>query len=125
MADKTMVKKITKPLPCKLEEAEVTQYGRDMARAMNDKARIQAEADSIKQEYKSKIEEQSAIVEKLSGRVHSGIETRDVECQQIMNWTKGTVSVTRMDTREIIEKRPMREDEKQSEMKLGDGEGEA
>ncbi len=118
MADKSMVKKVTKPLPCKLTDAEVMQYGRDMARAMADRGRIQAEADSIKQDYKSKIEEQSAIVEKLSGRVHSGIETRDVECQQIQNWTKGTVTVTRMDTHEIIEKRPMREDEKQAEMKL-------
>jgi hypothetical protein len=116
--DKMMTRKVTKALPCNLTEPEVTHYGREMARALSDKARIETEFDSVKQDYKGKIGEQQAIVEKLSPRIHSGIETRDVECQEVKNWTKLTVTVTRLDTGDVIESRPMREDEKQVELTL-------
>ena len=43
--DKTIKRKVTKALPVKLTDAEVLQYGRDAARAMADKERIEAEFD--------------------------------------------------------------------------------
>jgi hypothetical protein len=115
-ADKIMTRKVTKPLPVKLTDTETLQYGRDAARAMADKERIGAEFDGVKADYKGKIAEQEAIIGKLSPRIHSGIETRDVECLETKNWTQATVEVRRTDTNEIVESRPMREDEKQIEM---------
>jgi hypothetical protein len=114
--DKQIRRKVTKALPVHLTDAEVLQYGRDAARAVADRERIEAEFDGVKADYKSKIAEQSAIVGKLSPRIHSGIETRDVACEEVKNWTKGTVTVTRLDTGEVVESRPMREDEKQIEI---------
>lgn len=114
--EKTVTRMVTKALPVKLSEQEVTQYGRDMDRAHADRNRIENEFDSVKAEYKGKISEQEAIIEKLSPRIHSGIETRDVECSEVKNWTKATVTVTRTDTGEVIESRPMREDEKQMQI---------
>lgn len=114
--DKTVRRMVTKALPVNLTEAEVLQYGRDVARAVSDKTRIEAEFDSVKADYKGKIAEQEAIVSKLSPRIHSGKETRDVECSEVKNWTRMTVTVTRIDTMEDIESRPMREDEKQMEI---------
>ncbi len=116
MAQKTQKIRVTKPMPVKLTDAEVLKYGRDAARAVADRTRIEAEFDSVKADYKSKIGEQTAIIGKLSPRIHSGIETRDVECEEVRNWTKGTATVTRMDTGEVVESRPMREDEKQMEV---------
>jgi len=115
---KTLRRKVTKALPCQLTEAEILKYGRDMAHAMSERDRVQAEFDSVKQEYKARIEEHSANINKLSGRVNSGIETRDVACEEVKDWTDGTVTVARLDTGEIVEARPMREDEKQTEIKL-------
>ena len=117
---KTMNRKVTKALPCKLTETEILQYGRDMAHAMSERDRVQAEFDSVKQEYKARIEEQSANINKLSGRVNSGIETRDVACEEVKDWTDGVVTIQRLDTYETVESRPMREDEKQTEIKLDD-----
>ena len=114
--ERMLVRKVTKALPVKLTDDEVLQYGRDIARAYGDKARIESEFDSVKADYKGKISEQESIVEKLSPRVHSGIETRDVECEEVKNWTAATVRVTRLDTHEVIESRPMREDEKQMQI---------
>jgi hypothetical protein len=116
VAQKTQKIRVTKPMPVRLTDAEVLKYGRDAARAVADRTRIEAEFDSVKADYKSKIGEQTAIIGKLSPRIHSGIETRDVECEEVRNWTKGTVTVTRLDTGEVVESRPMREDEKQMEV---------
>ena len=110
--EKILTRKVTKPLPVKLTDAEVLQYGRDAARAMADKERIGAEFDGVKADYKGKIAEQEAIIGKLSPRIHSGIETRDVECMETKNWTRATVEVKRSDTGEIVESRPMREGKK-------------
>lgn len=114
--EKKLTKKVTKSLPCKLTEEEVLKYGREMARALSERDRIQSELDGIKSEYKAKISEQTALIEKFSVRVHSGIESRDVECEETKNWTKINVEVKRLDTGSVIESRPMREDEKQMEM---------
>ena len=114
--EKVIRRMVTKALPVNLTEAEVLQYGRDVARAVSDKTRIEAEFDSVKADYKGKIAEQEAIVSKLSPRIHSGKETRDVECSEVKNWTRMTVTVTRTDTMEEIESRPMREDEKQMQI---------
>jgi hypothetical protein len=129
-ASKTVTRKITKALACKLTEPEVLQYGRDMAQAYAERERLTGELDAIKGEYKGKIAEQDAAIGKLQARVHSGMESRDVECVEEKNWTAATVRVTRTDTHEVIESRPMREDEKQVELSIvvadgdGDSEGE-
>ena len=114
--DKTAVSKVTKALPVHLTEPEILQYGRDVARAVSDRERIKEEGKSIAKDYASKVAEQEAIIGKLSPRIHSGIETRDIECRQTKNWTRGTVQIIRTDTEEIVESRPMREDEKQVEL---------
>jgi len=116
--EKVVSRKITKSLPCKLKDDEVLKYGRDLARAHAELDRINNELDSIKADYKGKISEQDSLIGKLSVRVHSGVETREVECEELRNWTKARLSVIRKDTGEVIEDRPMREDEKQMEVSL-------
>ncbi len=111
-----VTRSLTKPLPVKLTDAEVLKYGRDAARAISDKERIESDFDSVKAEYKGNIAEQQAIVSKLSPRIHSGIETREVECEEEKNWNNSTVTLRRLDTDEVIDCRPMREDEKQMEL---------
>ena len=120
MAQKTQKRMLTKPLSVRLTDEEVLKYGRDAARAMADGLSIEKQFESVKKDYKARLDEQASIVSKLSPRIHSGIETRDVECEEIKNWTKGTVVVTRLDTGEIVESRPMREDEKHMEMTFED-----
>ena len=115
---KSMTRKVTKCLPVKLTDEEVLKYGRDVARAHADRARIELELDSVKSDYKGKIAEQDGIIGKLSPRIHSGIESREVECEEVKDYTSGTVRVRRLDTDELIEERPMREDEKQVQMQL-------
>jgi uncharacterized FlaG/YvyC family protein len=87
-----------------------------MAHAMTERERIQGELDTQKQEYKARIEEKTATIAKLSGRVNSGLESREVVCIEVKDWSDATVTICRQDTGEVIEERPMREDEKQMEL---------
>ena len=113
-------KDVTKPLAVVLTEQEVLQYGRDCARAQADRDRIISEAKSVAKDYAAQVSEQDAIIAKLSPRINSGKETRDIMCYQVSNWNMGRVMVSRSDTGEVIEDRPMREDEKQREMPIAD-----
>jgi len=114
--DKTMTTKITKSLPCELDDTEILGYGRELATAHAERDRIDDEFDAVKKDYKAKLGEQDAAIAKFSGRVHSGMETREVECVEVKNWTTAKVTTTRTDTSKSIEDRPMREDEKQLEL---------
>ena len=113
-------KDVTKPLAVVLTEQEVLQYGRDCARAQADRDRIISEAKSVAKDYAAQVSEQDAIIAKLSPRINSGKETRDIMCYQVSNWNMGRVMVSRSDTGEVIEDRPMREEEKQREMPIAD-----
>lgn len=114
--DKVQVRKETKQLACKLTEAEVTQYGRDLAGCHSDYARVEAEFAAIKSDYKGKLEGIDAKIGMFSGRISSGLESRDVACEETRNWTLALVRTIRTDTGEQLEQRPMREDEKQMEI---------
>lgn len=111
-------KDVTKPLSVPLTDEEILKYGRDCARAQSDKDRIISEAKSVAKDYAAQVSEQDAIIAKLSPRINSGKETRDVVCYQVSNWNTGWVVVSRSDTGEVIEDRPMREEEKQREMAI-------
>lgn len=111
-------KDVTKPLSVPLTDEEILKYGRDCARAQSDRDRIISEAKSVAKDYAAQVSEQDAIIAKLSPRINSGKETRDVVCYQVLNWNTGRVIVSRSDTGEVIEDRPMREEEKQREMAI-------
>ena len=123
--DKMITTRVTKALPVNLTDDEVLKYGRDIARAHAERDNIASRAKSVAKDYASKVSEQDAIIGKLSPRVHSGIETRDVECEEIKNWTAATVTITRLDTGEVIESRPMREDEKEMQLSVASQSGDA
>lgn len=122
MKEKMQSRTVTKQLPVVLTDAEILNYGRDCARAQHEHANIKNTAKTVAKEYASKIAEQEAIIARLTVIINSGKETRDIACLELKNWNKGTVTVSRNDTHEVIESRPMREDEKQMEISEVDAE---
>lgn len=51
----------------------------------------------------------------LADKSNAGYEMRNVECSLKSDWKKKTITVTRKDTGEIVEDRPMRADELQTD----------
>lgn len=114
--DKTLTRRETSSLSCKLTEAEILAYGRDLASKHAEYARIESQFTAMKTEFKGKLEEVEARLATLANRIQSGEEYRDVETLETKNWSVLTVTRTRTDTGEVLESRPMREDEKQQEL---------
>jgi len=111
----------TKEIPFDLTDDEVREYSEKMARGVQD---LEAMKEGKSAENKRRGDEIKTLQEQvndLAGKVDSGVEMRDVECEWRKCFEKGTMELIRLDRDMIIEARPMDEDERQ--MSLEDGQG--
>jgi len=111
-------KKVTKNLKVDLTRDELMQAGDELANSNLEGARLESDLKGVKAEYKGKLEEVVGRCKKLTTMISTKSEYRDVECEEVKDYKKGRVHVMRLDTRRIIEDRPMSEAEKQMEIKL-------
>ena len=106
-------KEITKNLRCELTEAELLQQGQMMAQAQQDGNLAQEEFDSIKTDFKAKIEGFALAASRSGNMIRSKFEFRPVKCERVLDFDKAVVTEIRLDTGVEIEKRPMTTDESQ------------
>lgn len=111
-------KEIVKLLKCDLTEAELLQQGAVMAEAQQNGALAEQEFDSVKQQFKSKIEEQAMIAGRAGNLIRSKAEYRQVKCERILDFDKGSVREKRLDTDQPIETREMTDEERQMGLPL-------
>lgn len=108
----------TEMLKCELTDAELLQFGEDLA---NDQAEIHdlnTQLEGIKKEYKAKTTAREANIDKLGNLLRQKYEMRDVECELTYDFDEGEVAIKRMDTGKEVSRRPMTEQELQRELKL-------
>ena len=77
-----------------------------------------AELESFKAQVKGKQKTLDAEIGVQRSLVRDKVEWREVECEEIMDWDDGTVTIVRLDTGEETEKRKMRADERQLQLPL-------
>lgn len=75
-------------------------------------------------EHNIKILDQQKAVDKLARIVASGAELRPVTCKWRKVFERATVDLVRLDNMQVVESRPMDEDEKQLGLPIDDGAGE-
>lgn len=75
--------------------------------------------------YKATIEEAYADVSKLTQIIRRGKLDKPVQCEIKRDYRLGSIRVTRMDTWEVIESRPMTTQERQMGMQFPDKGGKA
>lgn len=109
--EKVTKEKTKEFLKCMLTTEELLAYGERMADAQDEAMRLQSQFDSIKKEYNGKIEARKAEAERLGGVVRAKYEHREVECEVVTNYTKMTVTVTRLDTGVVEKSRRMTAEE--------------
>lgn len=54
----------------------------------------------------------------MAEKIRSGYEHKDIECKRELDYRLGTVIITRLDTGEIVEERPMDTEERQRKLDL-------
>jgi uncharacterized protein (DUF3084 family) len=103
-------------LRCKLTDDELLKRGTEMAEASAEVATLEDQLASTKKEYQAKIDARQARINELSGTIRAKSESRLVKCERVFNYMAGLVIEARMDTLEDINRREMRDDERQMEM---------
>ncbi len=123
-----MSRQYEKQLPVKLDREQVVEHGQEMAASALLAARVELEIDEVKDEARGKLKEmKEGLVEirgrlkKLAFEVRKGeavqsvlVEARfasDNSCVEI-----SCVEIVRLDTGEIVETRPLTEEDRQMEI---------
>ena len=120
---KTKTTKETRFLKCLLTQEEVLQAGEDLATALDNLRRVQAEKDSVVKSFKAKEAELEASIQSKQVLVRNKYDYWNVECNNILDYETMECYVVRLDTKEEVVRRAMSEDEKQTTLPF-DGEEE-
>jgi hypothetical protein len=98
-------------LPVKLNEAELLTRAEELGQKVKETKDAQAAAKSVAGEWKTKIDKIDGEVTRLARVCREKEEARPVETREVMNHSRRTVDMVRIDTGEIIRFRSMTERE--------------
>ena len=113
MESKIITKQQQEYLKCILTEEEVAQAANELAREVSTLKELDEALNSIKAEFKGKIEKSEANIGIKARLVRDKHEYRNVECDVFHNFTDCTITIIRKDTGETVETRKMTFAEKQ------------
>lgn len=109
---------IDKTLPVPLTERERLEIGEDIAAAQMKAEQTEKDKKAADDEFKGVIEGAYAEVSAHAALLRRGKRDTAVQCSILRDYRVGSVKVTRMDTMEVIEHRPMSAQERQMGMKF-------
>jgi hypothetical protein len=104
---------ITKQLACRLTPEELQAYGEQLANTIDEMSNEEARQEGFKKEMKSTLANLQATMTILSSKIRQREERRDVQVQPEMNFKKGVYREIRTDTGDLINERPLSEEERQ------------
>lgn len=97
----------TQRLPVKLTTEEVRLRGIQMAGLENQFEEASAEAKQSAKAFKDSLESLRHSILKLTDQISSGKEYRDVQVEERKDWDTQEVLTIRLDTYEVVDRRPM------------------
>ena len=118
-----MSRQYEKQLPVKLDSEQIAERGQEMAGKALDAARIELDIDKVKDEARGKLKElKEGLVEirgrlkKLAFEVRKGEAVQSVLVEARFASDNSCVEIVRLDTGEIVETRPLTEEDRQMEI---------
>lgn len=104
--------KISKVLNCKFTDAELKEIGMNLALANQEKERLEDQKKQSMSQYKSEQDAVDSKIRELAQKLARGSEDRRIECELLYNVPEeGKKTITRLDTKEVIETANMTEEE--------------
>ncbi len=118
MAETPKVKKVKelKRLKYEFNGLEREELGSTLATAVSRKSGLEDEKKSVVSQIGSQINGENFIINEASEKLRSGYEYRPIQVEVTYDYKTGTVEITRLDTKEQVEMRDMRADERQMEL---------
>jgi uncharacterized FlaG/YvyC family protein len=113
MSEEVLIKEYLK---CQLTEKEKTELSAKIAKAISDRASAEAKLKEVSASIKAQIAQLDAEISEKALQINNGYEYRNVECRMDKDYRLGSVTITRVDTGEVIRERPMTAEERQMEL---------
>ncbi len=113
MSEEVLIKEYLK---CQLTEKEKTELSAKIAKAISDRASAEAKLKEVSASIKAQIAQLDAEISEKALQINNGYEYRNVECRMDKDYRLGSVTITRLDTGEVIRERPMTAEERQMEL---------
>jgi len=104
------------PLACKLTTQDRATAANQLAEAIQNLEALDIQHKTDTKNFNSLKQQFAGSVHRLSREVANGEAVRSVDCELRLNYTTLAASLVRTDTGEIVETRPMTEDEKQEDL---------
>lgn len=99
-----------------LTDAEIKVYAGEIAEALTELGRINQRRKNANAAFKAEAEEQQTVIDEKREALVTGQEDRTVTCTRTIDTARLWITVTRDDTGETVEDRPLTEAEKQTEI---------
>lgn len=114
----------TRWLKYEFSDGEKILLAGEIARKHIEAGHLEKKKQEITKRFAAEIAAADSVLGELSSKINDGHEYRDVECEKVLDYSTGTVTVVRKDTAEVVEERPMQDEEKQPELPGAGGNGE-
>lgn len=105
-------------LPCKLSQAELMQFSKDLANSYERRNEIESNLETFKSQIKAQLAEVDGNIQKFSGLVSCEVEYRMIDCEILYDFKSGKRTLTRKDTGEVIRTDDITGEERQMELKV-------
>lgn len=115
------IEKSTLWLPVKLLEDEHVDRSKELARLVTERFATEREKSIANRDFGEKLKNVAGEISRLTTIVAEGYERRQVNCHREYDYDANKVRLIRLDTREILEERDLRTDEKQLPLKEQSG----
>ena len=102
-------------LPCKVTKADQAKAAQDLADALEEIEIVNDELKELKARCKARIEKAVKRTKELVATVQKGTVMQSVECELQLNFNTVTASLYRLDTDDIVNQRPMTDEERRME----------
>ena len=113
MSEEVLIKDYLK---CLLTEKEKTELSGKIAKAISDRTSAEAKLKEVSASIKAQIAQLDAEISEKALQINNGYEYRNIECRMDKDYRLGSVTITRLDTGEVIRERPMTAEERQMEL---------
>jgi hypothetical protein len=101
-----------------LDDNELRVKGAELADAIDEKNRAEAEFNDIKQQFKARIDGAVCRAAGLASTIRAKFEYRNVKCSRVFDFNRGLVIEWRNDTTERIGERTMTDKDREQYLPL-------
>ncbi len=111
---------IQRELEVKLNDKEILEYSRELAKVNQDLSSEEDKKKEIMSDIANKINMLKTNISLLSRKISNGYEYRTVDVDVFFDYKKGMKYFVRRDTKQTIEELKMTDSDRQQELKLND-----